>query len=299
MPQEGVELTPKEKTLTTEEIIRLSRLFVESGVDKIRLTGGEPTVRKDLVDIIGAMGQLPNLKQIGITSNGIVLKRKLSELKRVGLTHVNISLDTLDSDKFFLMTRRDGFKKVIEAIDEAETLGFDPVKINCVLMKGVNDEEIMDFVEMTKDRNIDVRFIEYMPFDGNRWSSAKLMPYLEVIKYIEEKSDREMLKFTDSRNETAKSYYLDGYRGRISFITSMTEHFCGTCNRLRITADGNLKVCLFGNHEINLMNEMREGVTDEGLREVIGAAVGRKKERHAGMFSISKAKNRPMILIGG
>lgn len=295
MPMEGVTLTPKEQVLTTEEIIRVAKLFVSEGVDKVRLTGGEPMVRKDLVNIVEAISDL-GVKQIGLTTNGLLLKRRLSDLHKAGLTHLNVSLDTLIPQKFELITRRRGWERVIEGIDVALALGYSPVKINCVVMRGKNYDELLDFVEFTQQKDIDVRFIEYMPFDGNKWINKKMVSYSEMLEIIEQKYPN-LIKISDKPNDTSKAYKVPGYVGQIGFITSMSEHFCGSCNRLRLTADGNLKVCLFGAAEVSLRDAMRSGCTDTDLLDVIGEAVGRKKKQHAGMQNLAKLRNRPMILI--
>ncbi|KAK3804585.1 MAG: hypothetical protein JOS17DRAFT_769518 [Linnemannia elongata] len=300
MPAEGVDLSPKDDILTTPEIIRLARLFVQEGVTKIRLTGGEPTVRKDINELVEQLGQLQpmGLKTIAMTSNGIALKRKLPSLVNSGMNLLNLSLDTLDRFKFELMTRRKGFERVMETIDDALALGIDPVKVNCVVMRGTNDKEVLDFVEFTRNKKVDIRFIEYMPFGGNKWKENKLVPYQELIKNIQAVHPT-FKKLVDDPNDTSKAYHVPGFAGQIGFITSMSDHFCGTCNRLRITADGNLKVCLFGNTEVSLRDMMRQGKTDDELREVIEMAVKNKKKQHAGMSNLVNMKNRPMILIGG
>ncbi|XP_059966911.1 molybdenum cofactor biosynthesis protein 1 isoform X3 [Mesoplodon densirostris] len=241
MPEEGVPLTPKADLLTTEEIRTLARLFVKEGVDKIRLTGGEPLIRPDVVDIVG-------------------------------------------------------FRKVMEGIHKAIELGYSPVKVNCVVMRGLNEDELLDFVALTEGLPLDVRFIEYMPFDGNKWNFKKMVSYKEMLDTLRQQWP-ELEKLPEEESSTAKTFKIPGFRGRVSFITSMSEHFCGTCNRLRITADGNLKVCLFGNSEVSLRDHLRAGASEEELLSIIGAAVGRKKRQHAGMFSIAQMKNRPMILI--
>uniref|UniRef100_T1J5S9 cyclic pyranopterin monophosphate synthase n=1 Tax=Strigamia maritima TaxID=126957 RepID=T1J5S9_STRMM len=296
MPAEGVDLTPKERLLTTSEIVTLAKLFINEGIDKIRLTGGEPLIRSDIEEIVGDLKKIPGLKWLAMTTNGIVLKRKLSALRQAGLDALNISLDTLVPVKFEFITRRNGWKKVIEGIDCALELGYDPVKINCVVMRGLNEDEINDFVAFTKDKKVDVRFIEYMPFDGNKWNDKKMVPYQEMLGIIKSKYP-DIKRLEDKDNDTSKAYKVDGFAGQIGFITSMSEHFCGSCNRLRITADGNLKVCLFGNSEVSLRDALRSGVSEDELLSIIGAAVGRKKKQHAGMFELAKMKNRPMILI--
>ncbi|KAI8975594.1 hypothetical protein BDF20DRAFT_906814 [Mycotypha africana] len=316
MPEEGVPLTPSANLLTKNEILRLAKLFVGQGVTKIRLTGGEPTVRSDVIEIVRSLGQLKRgnkssdrlniqqryLKSLAMTTNGVALRRKLPALFNngvAGLDTVNISLDTLNPDLFQIMTRRKGFDKVMESIEEALRLGLPQVKINTVVMKGVNDQEdVLNFVAFTKEHPINVRFIEYMPFDGNKWNRDRLVPFEELIQKIKSRFGR-LEKLQDEPNDTTKHYKIPGFKGKIGFITSMTDHFCGTCNRLRITADGNIKVCLFGNTEVSLRDMMRNGRTDQELLEVIGAAVNKKKKQHAGMFKLASSKNRPMILIGG
>lgn len=300
MPEEGVELSPKEHLLTTSEILTLSGLFVSEGITKIRLTGGEPLLRKDLHDIIEGLNALRplGLQNIGITTNGITLARKLPQLQRAGLDQLNISLDTLVPAKFEFVTRRRGFQHVLKAIDTALELNYSPVKINCVVMRGTNEDEVCDFVGFTKDKPVDVRFIEYMPFDGNRWNFQRMVSYQQMLDMIRDRWP-DLQRLSDKPNDTSKAYKVPGFAGQIGFITSMSEHFCGTCNRLRITADGNLKVCLHGNAEVSLRDQLRKEIPEDELLEVIGAAVKRKKKQHAGMSSLSKMKNRPMILIGG
>lgn len=285
--------------MTREEIFRLARLFASEGVDKIRFTGGEPTVRKDLEAIIADVASLGSVKTIAMTTNGLVLSRKLPNFVSAGLNQVNISLDTFVAAKFDFLTRRQGHSRVLDAIEQS--LGLLPsVKVNCVVMKGVNDEEICDFVEFTKDRNVTVRFIEYMPFDGNKWSDKKMVTFKEMVDAIKARyPDFAPTPDKNDKNDTTKHWSVPGYRGSVGFITSMTEHFCGTCNRLRLMADGNLKVCLFGNSEVSLLDAMRAGKSDDDLREVISAAVLRKKASHAGMYEIAATKNRSMITIGG
>jgi GTP 3',8-cyclase len=339
MPEEGIELSPQAKLLTTPEIVYLSSIFVNQGVDKIRLTGGEPTVRKDIVDLMQQIGQLRRngLKELCITTNGISLHRKLDAMVESGLTAVNLSLDTLDPYQFTLMTRRNGHEAVMKSINrilEMNRLGAGiKLKINCVVMRGINEREIIPFVEMGKEQDLEVRFIEYMPFDGNKWSEKKMLPYQEMLAMIREKYPT-VGQVKGHPNDTSKTYKVPGFVGRIGFITSMTDNFCGTCNRLRITSDGNLKVCLFGNAEVSLRDVLREansgfpidqeameaikqvemnrrqglpGSTgtlgfsqrEAKLLDIIGMAVKRKKEKHAGMGELEHMENRPMILIGG
>lgn len=300
MPEDGVELQPEEKLLSTDEIVRLAKVFVQEGVTKIRLTGGEPTVRKDIIDLVTRLGHLRELglKELAMTSNGIALKRKLPTLMQAGLTHLNLSLDTLDPWRYQLMARRKGLETVLETIDLAIQLGMNPLKVNCVIIKGLNDSEINDFVEFTRTRPVEVRFIEYMPFDGNKWNKEKMLSYKDMLKQIHSVYPN-FSKVPDHKNDTSKGWHVPGYLGKVGFITSMTNHFCGSCNRLRVTSDGNLKVCLFGNTEVSLRDMMRFSDDNVSLLEVISAAVKRKKKQHAGITELETMKNRPMILIGG
>ncbi|CAG8513396.1 9852_t:CDS:2 [Acaulospora colombiana] len=273
MPAEGVNLTPSHELLSFEEIMRIARLFVSQG-----LTG--------IMMIIGELGKLKSqgLHTLAITSNGIALKRKLPRLVENGLNALNISLDTLDPLKFELITRRKGFERVMESIEQAISLGIKPVKVNCVVMRGMNDQEVLDFIDLTRTKSIDVRFIEYMPFDGNKWNKKKLVPYRELLDKIHDKYN-DVRKLQDDASDTSKAYHIPGFLGQFGFITSMSDHFCGTCNRLRITADGNLKVCLFGNAEINLRDLMRKDTPDQQLLDIIGSAVKNKKKQHAADFA--------------
>ncbi|CAJ1074097.1 molybdenum cofactor biosynthesis protein 1 isoform X3 [Xyrichtys novacula] len=240
--------------------------------------------------------KLGGLKTIAVTTNGMNLAKLLPKLKDAGLDLINISLDSLVPAKFEFIVRRKGFHKVMEGIDRAVQMGYNPVKVNCVVMRGLNEDELLDFVALTEQKPLEVRFIEYMPFDGNKWNFKKMVSYQEMLDRIRQQwPDLQMLQ--TGHTDTAKTFKVPGFKGQIGFITSMSDHFCGSCNRLRITADGNLKVCLFGNSEVSLRDVLRSGSSDEELLQIIGAAVGRKKKQHAGMFSISQMKNRPMILI--
>jgi cyclic pyranopterin phosphate synthase len=339
MPEEGVPLSPPAHLLTSPEIVYLSSLFVNQGVTKIRLTGGEPTVRKDIVPLMRSIGELrrDGLKELCLTTNGLSLHRNLDSMVSSGLTGVNLSLDTLDPFQFQIMTRRNGFEAVwksIERILEMNKLGASiKLKINCVVMRGINEREIIPFVELGQEKDIEVRFIEYMPFDGNKWTEGKMLTYKEMLKMIREKYPT-LQKVQDHKNDTSKTFQIPGFVGKIGFITSMTDNFCGSCNRLRITSDGNLKVCLFGNSEVSLRDLLRKandgkpideeamealkkveadrkaaspgstGVLgmserERGLLEIIGMAVKRKAAKHAGLGELENMKNRPMILIGG
>ncbi|RCN52613.1 molybdenum cofactor biosynthesis protein [Ancylostoma caninum] len=234
---------------------------------------------------------VPGIKDIGLTSNGIILTKKLRQLKEAGLTKVNISLDTLDPRKFMLMTRRNGFAKVMKCIDHAEAL-FPKVKINTVVMRSINDDEVNDFVDLTKDRRLDVRFIEYMPFGGNHFSTKKFIDYKTLLVTINEKYNGLVQRLQDAPNDTTKAFKISGFVGQFGFITSMSDNFCGTCNRLRITADGNLKVCLHGTAEVSMRELLRSGASSEEISDVIQKAVARKKKQHADLAGIEKTPTK-------
>ncbi|QCD93768.1 molybdenum cofactor biosynthesis protein [Vigna unguiculata] len=268
MPAEGVELTPSPQILTKTEILRLANLFVSSGVTKIRLTGGEPTVRKDIEDICLELSNLKGLRTLSMTTNGIALTRKLPRLKDCGLTSLNISVDTLVPAKFEFMTRRRGHEKVMNSINAAIDLGFNPVKVNCVVMRGFNDDEICDFVELTRDKPIDIRFIEFMPFDGNVWNVKKLVPYSEMLDTVVSRD-----------NKTCHGIHI------ASLMRASLKDFCD--------------FLIWIVFQVSLRDPLRCGAEDHELREIIGAAVKKKKASHAGMFDIAKTANRPMIHIGG
>lgn len=257
-------------------------------------------VRSDAIEIVRRLKNIPGLDTVAMTTNGVTLARKLPALKDAGLDAINLSLDTLKAEKFEFISRRPkaGHSKVLDAVDRSLELGYNPLKLNCVVMRGLNDDEILDFVELTREKPVDVRFIEYMPFNGNKWDTRKMVPYSEMLDIIRARYS-EFSRVGDAPNDTSKGWKVAGYSGQVGFITSMSDNFCGSCNRLRLTADGNLKVCLFGNTEISLRDCLREGHSQDQLKLFIESAVKRKKARHAGMKSLPSMKNRPMILIGG
>jgi len=300
MPEDGVSLTKESRLLSTDEMVRLARLFVGAGVTKIRLTGGEPTVRRDLPEVISALNELRphGLRQIAMTSNGIALPRMLPSLVLRGLDRLNLSLDTLDRQKFIKLTRRDGLRRVHEAIDLALELGIAPLKLNCVLMAGTNDDELLDFAELSRERPVDVRFIEYMPFDGNRWAESTMVPFASMLERLQA-AHPGTTRLPTPANDVAVSWRLPDAAGSVSFIASMTQPFCAGCNRLRLTADGALKVCLFGSAEVSLRDAMREGASDDELLGLVGGALAGKHAAHAGMHAIAASDNRPMTTIGG
>lgn len=320
MPAAGIELSPASHILKTSEVLRLASLFVRAGVTKIRLTGGEPSVRKDLPDIVRGLNNMKKdgLEAIAMTSNGVALGRKLEDLVKNGLTHLNLSLDTLDPFKFQILTRRPHsmHAAVLSTLDKALTYFTSPtansspslsqVKLNAVLIRGLNDDELFSFVELTRSSSLCVRFIEFMPFQGNEWDKHKMVPSRELIHRLTERHPGFASVVDEGGDATAKLWRVPGYQGTVGFISSMSDHFCATCTRLRITADGQIKVCLFDPHEVSLRDMLREGASDEELLQVIHKAVLGKKAKHAGMNTLARLskdedglKNRAMIKIGG
>eukprot|EP00934_Nitzschia_sp_Nitz4_P006336 Nitzschia sp. Nitz4//scaffold28_size193895//188004//189317//NITZ4_001694-RA/size193895-processed-gene-0.241-mRNA-1//1//CDS//3329546069//6326//frame0 len=304
MPEDGVPTQPASHLLSNDEIIQLASWFVANGVDKVRLTGGEPLLRKDLVELVSRLNAL-GLKQIGITTNGVTLSKHLPALVEAGLTHVNISLDSLQPGKFARLTRRPPayFDRVMQSIEDCARLLPHQTKINCVVLPD-NVNELQEFCELTRQFPMDVRFIEYMPFNDNQWQTGGFVSYQQMQDQVQG-----LERLVDGPNDTTKWWGLEEKdnsksMGRIGFITSMSEHFCGTCNRLRITADGQLKVCLFGKTEVSLRDILRRGEKEETLQKIIHMAVQRKNFKlggHKDMEDLQahSTENRPMTLIGG
>lgn len=301
MPAHGVPLTPKQDLMQADEILELAELFVKHGVNKIRLTGGEPLVRKDFSSILHKLSRLP--VRLSITTNAILAGRYIEDFKKYGLNDINVSLDTLLPEKFSMITRRDQFKKAWENIHLLIKEGFN-VKINAVLMKDFNEDEIADFILFTRNLPISVRFIEFMPFDGNRWNKSKLVTEEEILEKANSFFGEEHLeKLQDEVNFTSRNYRVKGFKGRFGIISSVSNPFCDGCNRIRLTANGKIKNCLFSNRETDLLSALRAG---EDVAELISQSLNKKKAVRAGMNSFKKLKdpakhsnNRSMITIGG
>ena len=301
MPEEGVQLSPKSHLMTYEEIYNIAKLFVDHGVTKIRLTGGEPLIRKDISVILEKLSTLP--VELSITSNAVIIDKFITVLKANGVKSINVSLDSLDRDKFKHITRRDEFEKVYSNLLLLIKEGF-KVKVNAVLMKGFNDTEIIDFINFTKDLPITVRFIEFMPFDGNKWDMTKMVSLAEVMNEVKSSfSETDLIRLQDAPNDTSKNYQIKGYKGRFAIISSVTNPFCDSCNRLRLTANGHLKNCLFSATESDLLTAFREG---KDIEPIIQKAVRAKFKMRGGMDTLEKLQepklhnnNRSMITIGG
>jgi molybdenum cofactor biosynthesis protein A len=301
MPEEGISLTPKSHLMTADEIVSIAQTFVNLGVTKIRLTGGEPLVRKDAAAIILRLGELG--VNLSITTNGILVSNFIDTFKEAGIKTVNISIDSLVKDKFNKITRRDYFDVVQKNIDLLLEEKFN-VKLNVVLIKSFNDNEILDFILATKNKNIQVRFIEFMPFAGNQWDKSKLVSYAEIMETVQaEYNFSEIERLQDSPNDTAKNFKIKSYQGSFAIISSVTNPFCSTCNRIRLTADGKLKNCLFSNSETSLLNVLRSG---ESIIPLIEQNLNSKKAVRSGLDDDLKfqnpelfSQNRSMITIGG
>ena len=298
MPAGGLELKPRESILHFEEILRLTKLFRSLGVNKVRFTGGEPLVRKNLEELIGEVSALSGIDTIGLTTNGVLLEEKVATLRKAGVTTLNISLDTLQAELFSKIALRATFEKVLHGIEAALALNFRAIKLNMVVMGGINDAEVLDYVELARSERVDVRFIEFMPFAGNHWKKATLVPSSETRRLIEKKHKMICIN-EDDPSRVTREYHIEGFAGTVGFISSMTEHFCDGCSRLRLTADGSLKTCLFHNPEMSLRDAMRDGASDEELEVLIRQAVAGKPKGHEGMDKLAEMPNRSMIQIGG
>ncbi|GAA0878193.1 GTP 3',8-cyclase MoaA [Algoriphagus jejuensis] len=298
MPVEEMQWMPSSKLMSKDEILKMAEVFVSLGVNKIRLTGGEPLVRKEFPEILAGIAKLP--VESTLTTNGVLIHKHIQNLKSAGVRSVNVSLDTLNREKFHKLTRRDQFDLVWENINLLLQEGF-RVKINAVALHGMIEEEICDFVRVTEKLPLHVRFIEFMPFAGNHWSSKQVVTAKQMLALAETEFTVEKLE--DKKHDTAKKYKVPGFAGTFAFITTMSEHFCGECNRMRLTADGKMKNCLFGKDELDLLAALRAG---EDVVSLIKKSVSIKHAALGGQFSSDylkadpdKIDNRSMITIGG
>lgn len=301
MPADGIQLSPKSSIMTYDEVFKIAKTFVDNGVTKIRLTGGEPLVRRDAGVILKKLATLP--VELSITSNAVIIDRFIDVLKACHVKNINVSLDSLDAEKFKNITRRNDFEKVYSNTMLLIKEGFN-VKLNAVLIKGFNDNEIIDFIELTKALPISVRFIEFMPFDGNKWDKAKMVSYAEVMAKVHRSfQENQINRIQDAPNDTSKNYKIKGYKGSFAIISSVTNPFCDSCNRIRLTANGRLKNCLFSSTESDLLTPLREG---ESIEPIIQKAIQAKFKVRGGMDTLEKLEkpdlhnnNRSMITIGG
>ena len=281
MPAEGLKWLSREDILRFEEIVRLARLFVRRyGVRTIRLTGGEPLVRVHLEELVGMINELDPELDITLTTNGVLLPQKAKLLAEAGLKRVNISLDTLHIDRFQEIARRDAFARTMEGIQAAAEAGLRPIKLNMVVLKGKNDDEVVDFARLARDKGYEVRFIEFMPLDADGiWSNDLVVPSQRIQERIEDEFP--LVPVSDGRPGPSTDYrFADGSPGGVGFISSVSQAFCADCNRIRLTAEGGLRTCLFSLRETPLRDLMRSGVSDDHLCRVIEQAVWLKEEGH-------------------
>lgn len=288
---------PRSEILSYEEIERIVRVAASMGISKVRITGGEPLLKTDLSRLIKMLARIENIDDISLTTNGILLSKYAVELKESGLTRGNVSLDTLKADRFKSITGGDKLTEVLSGIEAAHLAGLDPVKINMVVLRGINDDEILDFAQMTISQGWHVRFIEFMPFGNATASTFETVPTREIQERILTLGTLEP-DSGKTGNGPARYYRLPGAKGTIGFISAVTEHFCQSCNRLRLTADGQLRPCLLDDDEVDLKERLRNGASADELKQLVEQAVGIKQERHHLNEGIAPEK-RSMHQIGG
>lgn len=299
MPENGVDLISHDDILRWEEMLKVVRACVRTGIRKIRLTGGEPLVRLGLTDFVRELDKIPEIDDIALTTNGLLLPRYAQELKDAGMNRVNVSLDTMQPDKFAKITRGGKLEDVWAGIAAAEAVGLGPIKVNCVVMRGTNDDEIVDFARLTLERPLHVRFIELMPIGtSDKWAGSIRVPIDEIQQRI-----AELGLLTPKEGITgggpAKYFVLPEGRGTIGFISAMSNHFCASCNRLRLTAEGRLRPCLHAKYEADLRGPIRAGISDDELTALVKDVIERKPKQHH-MVDEGWADNvRVMSQIGG
>jgi cyclic pyranopterin phosphate synthase len=299
MPEEGIPLISHQDILTYEEILRIVRVFASEGISKIRLTGGEPLVRKGIADFISRLSQIVEIKDLSLTTNGLFLKDLAEVLKHAGLKRVNISLDSLKRERFYQITRRDDFERVWSGIEEALRVGLAPIKINMVAIRGVNDDEIEAFARLTLHLPVTVRYIEYMPSgNGEDWKKSDLLTTPQIKSRLEKVGPLICIT-SDPWDGPAKRFRIEGAMGEIGLIGAVSSHFCEECNRIRLTPDGKIRTCLFSDDEIDVREILRNGGTDQDLKERLLVALGTKPERHHINSHQFKKCQRNMSAIGG
>ena len=299
MPEEGIPLIPHEAILTYEEILRIVRVFAGEGISKVRLTGGEPLVRKGIVDFISHLSQIKEIRDLSLTTNGIFLKEFAQTLRQSGLKRINISLDSLRKDRFFQITRRDSFEQVWAGIEEALRVGLSPIKINMVAIKGLNDDEIESFARLTLHLPLTIRYIEYMPSgNGEEWKESDILTIPQIKSRLETIGKLIPIPL-DQWDGPAKRFRIEGAIGEIGLIGAVSSHFCEECNRIRLTPDGKIRTCLFSDNEIDVKEILRKGRGDQDLKEMLLLALGTKPERHHINTHQFKKCQRNMSAIGG
>ncbi len=301
LPNGEPPLARKETILTFEEIEYISEIFVSLGIEKIRLTGGEPLLRKDVPELVRKLAKLkPGLRDLALTTNGFDFSRKAESLRDAGLDRVTLSLDSLKPDRFYEITKVDALGKVLAAIETAQSSGFDPVKINVVLVRGCNDDEIIDLARFARNEAVNMRFIEFMPLDsGHEWSREMVVPGREIYQTINEVLPLELVETTRGTGTAWKYAFMDGSKGEIGIIAPVTEMFCGACSRIRLTADGQIRTCLFSTTEHNLRDFIRNGASREETILFIEDVVIKKELSHRINDPAFVQPARTMSFIGG
>jgi len=300
MPPEGIDLIESNDILRYEELLRIARISAAHGVTKVRVTGGEPLVRKGIVEFLHNLSLIYGIEDLSLTTNGVLLKDYAKRLKEAGLTRVNVSLDSLKRERFEKMTRGDNLQQVLDGLAEAQSVGLTPVKINMVVIKGFNDDEVVDFAMMSKTKPYHVRFIEYMPFNTQEgWQRDKCLTAKQLKEIIDAVEPLVPVTATRADAGPARRYKFKDAPGEVGFISPVSEHFCGTCNRLRLTSDGKLRTCLFSDKEIDIRKALRDGSSDEVVEHLLFKAVAEKPEGHSINENVFKKCSRTMSLIGG
>jgi cyclic pyranopterin phosphate synthase len=293
------EWAPKSHLLNFEEIERAARLALDMGIQKLRLTGGEPLLRRNLPDLVARLSRLKGLEDLALTTNGFSFTQHAQALRDAGLHRVSFSLDSLDRENFKKVTGRDALKEVLQSIESAQALGFDPVKVNAVIIRGINDHEIEALAAFGQERGLHMRYIEFMPLDSRRaWQRELVVTGAEIRRRIEAMTPLEAVA-SSNRSETARRWRMPGGRGEIGIVAPVSEPFCGHCNRLRLTADGQVRTCLFSVREHDLRKQMREGAPDAALRDWLRAVVLQKEARHHIGEREFQPPDRSMSCIGG
>ena len=300
-PFSGRPRLDRSEILSYEELVRFAEAAVTAGITKIRITGGEPLVRRGVVEFCGMLSGIKGLKDLSLTTNGTRLEELAGDLWRAGVRRVNVSLDTLNRDRFRKITGKDALGKVIKGIAVAEAIGFDPIKINVVVLRGINSDEVADLSRLTFEKPYQVRFIELMPFrsGGNTRYGELYMPIREIMEQIPG-IDRACYDLAGNQNSSARLCRLPEATGKIGFIAPLSWHFCGSCNRLRLTADGKIRTCLFSRDEIEVKTQLRRGAGRHELMTIIrNAAAGKPRRHELDRLSCKPAHGRGMYAIGG
>lgn len=299
MPESGLDWIAKPDILTYEEIVRIVEAGASVGVRSVRLTGGEPLVRRDLVRLVGMLARIPGIEDISLSTNGLLLADQAAKLRAAGLRRVNVSLDTLREDRFAAIARRPGLDRVLAGIDAALAAGLEPIKLNCVVMRGANDDEIGAFAALTRERAVYVRFIEVMPVHENLGMQPDA--YISAAQILERIREVGELAATDGPggNGPARYFAFNGAPGAVGVISPLSHDYCETCNRVRLSADGRLRLCLFGDHHIDLRTPVRSGAGREELAAILSGAMLIKPERHHLEIGKTASAMRALSEIGG